>query len=81
MKYYNQTMLLYKETIKKLTTVKKKQFNRINFFIQNRSILFDKQPFFDFMNEFVISVCQNGKPLNRWHVIAIQKMVVNCTLL
>ena len=31
-----------KETIKKLTIVKKKQFSRTNVFIENTSILFDK---------------------------------------
>ena len=42
---------MYKETIKKLTTVKKKQFSRTNFLIQNRSILFDKQTFFDWLEQ------------------------------
>ena len=41
-KYYNETILLYKETIKKLTSVKKKEFSRTNDFIQTRSISFDK---------------------------------------
>ena len=80
MKYCNHTILLYKETIKKLIIVKKKQFSRTNVFIQNRSISFDKQTFFDFKNEFIIPVCQNGK-LKRRDVIAIQKMVENYALL
>ena len=67
--------------IKKLPIVKKKQFGRANVFIQNRSISFDKQTFFDFKNEFIIPVCQNGKLLRRRDVIAIQTMVANCTLL
>ena len=74
-------MLLYKETIKKLTIVKKKQFSRTNVFIQNRSISFDKQTFFDFKNEFIIPVCQNGKLLKRRFLIATQKMAINCALL
>ena len=49
-KYYNQIILLYKETIKKLTIVKKKQFSRTNDFIWIRSISFDKQTFFVFLN-------------------------------
>ena len=67
--------------IKKLPIVKKKRFSRTNVFIQNRSISFDKQTFFDFKNEFIIPVCQNGKLLKRRNVIAIQKMVANCALL
>ena len=71
MNYYSQIILLNKETTKKLTITKKKQFSRTNVFIQNRSILFDKQNFFDFKNEFIILVCQNGKRLKIGHVIAI----------
>ena len=81
MKYCNHTILLYKETIKKLIIVKKKQFSRTNVFIQNRSISFDKQTFFDFKNEFIIPVCQTSKLLKRRDVIAIQKMVMNYALL
>ena len=51
MKHCNHTILLYKETIKKLIIVKKKQFSRTNVFIQNRSISFDKQTVFDFNQE------------------------------
>ena len=72
---------MYKETIKKLTIVKKKQFSRTNVFIQNRSISFDKQTFFDFKNEFIIPVCQTSQLLKRQDVIAIQKMVMNYALL
>ena len=64
-------MLLYKETIKKLTSIKKKQFSRTNGFILNRSISSNKQAFFDFKNEFIVSVCQNGKLLNRRYITAI----------
>ena len=39
---YNQTISFYKQTIKKLTIIKKKQFSRTNVFIQNRFISFDK---------------------------------------
>ena len=64
---------MYKETIEKLTIVKKKQFCR--------PISFNRQDFFDFKHAFIISVCQNGKILKRRDIIAIYKMVQNCTLL
>ena len=64
-------MLLYKETIKKLTIVKKKQFSRTNVFIQSWSISFNKQTFFDFNHEFIICVYQNGKLLKKGDVIVI----------
>ena len=66
--------------IKKLIIVKKKEFNRANAFIKNRSMSFDKQTFFDFKTEFIIPVCQNGKLIKRGDVIAIQKTIVNGTL-
>ena len=50
-------------------------------FFQNRSISFGKKTFFDFKNEHIIPVSQNGKLLKRWNVIAIQKLFVNWTLL
>ena len=54
-----------KERLKKLTIVKKKQFSRTNAFIQNGPISFNKQAFFNFKHEFIISVCQNGKLFKR----------------
>ena len=60
-----------KKRLKKLTIVKKKQFSRTNVFIQNGPISFNKQAFFDFKHEFIISVCQNGKLFKRRDIIAI----------
>ena len=60
-----------KRQLKKLTIVKKKQFSRTNVFIQNGPISFNKQVFFDFKHEFIISVCQNGKLFKRRDIIAI----------
>ena len=37
----------------------------------NRSISFIKQAFFDFKNEFIISVCQDSKLLKRRDIFAI----------
>ena len=61
--------------IKKLPIVKKKRFSRTNVFIQNRSISFDKQTFFDFKNEFIIPVCQTSTLVKRWDVIAIPNVI------
>ena len=47
-----------------LTIVKKKQFSKTAF-IQDRSISFNKQAFFDFKNKFTISICQDGKPIQK----------------
>ena len=61
--------------IKKLPIVKKKQFGRANVFIQNRSISFDKQTFFDFNHEFIIPVCQTSTLVKKRDVIAIPKVI------
>ena len=61
--------------IKKLPIVKKKRFSRTNVFIQNRSISFDKQTFFDFNNEFIIPVYQTSTLVKRRDVIAIPKVI------
>ena len=49
----------------------KETIQNTHVFISNSSILFNKQPFFDFKNEFVVSVKQNGKLLKRKDIIAI----------
>ena len=61
--------------IKKLPIVKKKQFGRANVFIQNRSISFDKQTFFDFNHEFIIPVYQTSTLVKKRDVIAIPKVI------
>ena len=64
-------MLLYKENIKILTIAKKKQFSRTTVFLWNRFILFNKQAFFDFKNEIIISICLDGQIFRGCNVIAI----------
>ena len=54
-----------------LTIVKKKQFRRTNVSIYNRSNSFNKQAFLDFRNELIISICQDGKFLERRDIIEI----------
>ena len=56
---------MFKETIKMLTIVKRKQFRRTIVFIKDKSILFDKQPFFDFKSELIIAIGHAGKLLTR----------------
>ena len=68
---YNKAILLHKETIKMLTIVKKKQFRGTNVSIYNRSDSFNKQAFLDFRNELIISICQDGKFLERGDIIEI----------
>ena len=63
-----------------LVIVKKKQFSRTNILIQDRSIMLNKQAFFDFKNIIMMSICQDGKLIRGWDNIAIQEMVMNCTL-
>ena len=64
---------------KVLVIVRKKQFSRTNIFIQDRSIMLNKQAFFDFKNIFMMSICQDGKLVKGWDIITIQKMVKNYT--
>ena len=65
---------------KVLVILKKKQFSRTNILIQDRSITFNKQAFFDFKNILMLSICQDGKIIKGWDIVAIQEMVTNCTL-
>ena len=74
-KYFNKTMLLYKEAIKMLTIVKKKEKEKkaelMFLFNIGLSPLISKQAFLDFKNGFFISICQYGKLLKRRDIIAI----------
>ena len=68
-------MLLYKEAIKMLTIVKKKEKEKkaelMFLFNIGLSCLISKQTFLDFKNGFFISICQDGKLLKRRDIIAI----------
>ena len=66
-------MLLSKETIKKLTIVKKKRFSKTNVFIWNMSISFNKHALFNFKKKKKkkIPVCQNGKLLKKRSIVLI----------
>ena len=66
-------MLLSKETIKKLTIVKKKRFSKTNVFIWNMSISFNKHAIFNLKKKKKkkIPVCQNGKLLKKRSIVVI----------
>ena len=59
------------KTFKVLVIVKKEQFSRTNILIYDRSITLNEQAFFDFKNVFMMAICQNGKLVKGWDVIAI----------
>ena len=53
-----------------LVIVKKKQFSRTNILISDTSITLNKQAFFDFKNIFMMPICQDGKLVKGWDIIA-----------
>ena len=63
------------KAFKLLVIVKKKQFSRTNILIQDRSIMLNKQSFFDLSNIFMMPLCQDGKLVKGWDVIRNQEMV------
>ena len=64
-------MKQYYSIIKSSSITKNKQFSGANILISDRSIPLNKQPFFDFKNIFIISICQDGKLVEGWDIIAI----------
>ena len=63
------------KAFKLLVIVKKKQFSRTNILIQDRSIMLNKQSFFDLSNIFMMPLCQDVKLVKGWDVIRNQEMV------
>ena len=63
------------KAFKLLVIVKKKQFSRTNILIQDRSIMLNKQSFFDLSNIFMMPLYQDGKLVKGWDVIRNQEMV------
>ena len=53
-----------------LVIVKKKQFSRTNILISDTSITLNKQAFFYFKNIFMMPICQDGKLVKGWDIIA-----------
>ena len=58
------------KTFKVLVIVKKKHFSRSNILIWDSSIKLNKQAFFHFKNIFMMTICQDGKLLKGWDIIA-----------
>ena len=68
-KQYYGIMKLFKV----LVIIKKKQFSRTNILIQGRSITLNKHALSDFKNILMMSICQDGKFIKGWDVIAIRR--------